>query len=388
MNRTEKIILSITGGSHLSVHALMLALPSLIPIFISEFNIGIDVLGFVVTVSAFMFGIGAIPSGWLESRIGGKTLLVIYLFGSSFSALFISLSNSFNVLVFGLGLLGLTSSIYHPAGLTLISNRIHHITKGMAVHGVFGSTGSAVGPVLATTLALFISWRASYATLGLFNLALGIASILLIPSTKDNEHVEIINTKKKDNKTNRTALMYFYITNLIMGFVYYGFTTFMPIHFSENTKDLLPFIPDTMKAGIFPSFVFISGIIGQIIGGKLGSHFNRVRILPYIIAMNIPFLLLMGNSKGIMLVFCSLCLGMTYFSSQPICNTIIADLTNSNNRGIGYGINFFLSMGIGSLAAMLGGILAINYGTNIIFISMGILLFPALITSYFIILKS
>ena len=388
MNRTEKIILSITGGSHLSVHALMLALPSLIPIFISEFNIGIDVLGFVVTVSAFMFGIGAIPSGWLESRIGGKTLLVIYLFGSSFSALFISLSNSFNVLVFGLGLLGLTSSIYHPAGLTLISNRIHHITKGMAVHGVFGSTGSAVGPVLATTLALFISWRASYATLGLFNLALGIASILLIPSTKDNEHVEIINTKKKDNKTNRTALMYFYITNLIMGFVYYGFTTFMPIHFSENTKDLLPFIPDTMKAGVFPSFVFISGIIGQIIGGKLGSHFNRVRILPYIIAMNIPFLLLMGNSKGIMLVFCSLCLGMTYFSSQPICNTIIADLTNSNNRGIGYGINFFLSMGIGSLAAMLGGILAINYGTNIIFISMGILLFPALITSYFIILKS
>ena len=388
MNRTEKIILSITGGSHLSVHALMLALPSLIPIFISEFNIGIDVLGFVVTVSAFMFGIGAIPSGWLESRIGGKTLLVIYLFGSSFSALFISLSNSFNVLVFGLGLLGLTSSIYHPAGLTLISNRIHHITKGMAVHGVFGSTGSAVGPVLATTLALFISWRASYATLGLFNLALGIASILLIPSTKDNEHVEIINTKKKDNKTNRTALLYFYITNLIMGFVYYGFTTFMPIHFSENTKDLLPFIPNTMKAGVFPSFVFISGIIGQIIGGKLGSHFNRVRILPYIIAMNIPFLLLMGNSKGIMLVFCSLCLGMTYFSSQPICNTIIADLTNSNNRGIGYGINFFLSMGIGSLAAMVGGILAINYGTNIIFISMGILLFPALITSYFIILKS
>tara|TARA_X000000368_G_C23048458_1_gene720235 strand:+ start:99 stop:1265 length:1167 start_codon:yes stop_codon:yes gene_type:complete len=388
MNRTEKIILSITGGSHLSVHALMLALPSLIPIFISEFNIGIDVLGFVVTVSAFMFGIGAIPSGWLESRIGGKTLLVIYLFGSSFSALFISLSNSFNVLVFGLGLLGLTSSIYHPAGLTLISNRIHHITKGMAVHGVFGSTGSAVGPVLATTLALFISWRASYATLGLFNLALGIASILLIPSTKDNEHIEIIDTKKKDNKTNRTALLYFYITNLIMGFVYYGFTTFMPIHFSENTKDLLPFIPNTMKAGVFPSFVFISGIIGQIIGGKLGSHFNRVRILPYIIAMNIPFLLLMGNSKGIMLVFCSLCLGMTYFSSQPICNTIIADLTNSNNRGIGYGINFFLSMGIGSLAAMVGGILAINYGTNIIFISMGILLFPALITSYFIILKS
>jgi len=387
MNRIEKTILAITGGAHLSVHALMLALPSLIPIFMSEFNVGIDVLGFVVTISAFMFGVGAIPSGWLESKIGGKTLLILYLFGSSFSAILISVSNSFNLLVFGLGLLGLTSSIYHPAGLTLISNRIHHITKGMAVHGIFGSTGSAIGPVLATTLALFISWRASYATLGLFNFTLGIASILLIPSTKDT-NVEIMNNEKKAKVTNRIALLFFYITNLIMGFVYYGFTTFMPIHFAENTKEFLPFISDTMKAGVFPSFVFLSGVIGQIIGGKLGTHFNRIRILPYIIAINIPFLLLMGYSKGFLLIFCSLCLGMTYFSSQPICNTIIADLTHSNNRGIGYGINFFLSMGIGSLAAMIGGILAINFGTTIIFISMGFLLIPALITSYFIILKS
>ena len=388
MNRIEKTILAITGGAHLSVHALMLALPSLIPIFMSEFNVGIDVLGFVVTISAFMFGVGAIPSGWLENKIGGKTLLILYLFGSSFSAILISVSNSFNLLVFGLGLLGLTSSIYHPAGLTLISNRIHHITKGMAVHGVFGSTGSAIGPVLATTLALFISWRASYATLGLFNFTLGIASILLIPSTKDTKNVEIMNNEKKAKVTNRIALLFFYITNLIMGFVYYGFTTFMPIHFAENTKEFLPFISDTMKAGLFPSFVFLSGVIGQIIGGKLGTHFNRIRILPYIIAINIPFLLLMGYSKGFLLIFCSLCLGMTYFSSQPICNTIIADLTHSNNRGIGYGINFFLSMGIGSLAAMIGGILAINFGTTIIFISMGFLLIPALITSYFIILKS
>ncbi|MDP6907577.1 MAG: MFS transporter [Candidatus Marinimicrobia bacterium] len=388
MNRIEKTILAITGGAHLSVHALMLALPSLIPIFMSEFNVGIDVLGFVVTISAFMFGVGAIPSGWLESKIGGKTLLILYLFGSSFSAILISISNSFNLLVFGLGLLGLTSSIYHPAGLTLISNRIHRITKGMAIHGIFGSTGSAIGPVLATTLALFISWRASYATLGLFNFTLGIASILLIPSTKDTKNVEIMNNKKNAKVTNRIALIFFYITNLIMGFVYYGFTTFMPIHFAENTKEFLPFISDTMKAGVFPSFVFLSGVIGQIIGGKLGTHFNRIRILPYIIAINIPFLLLMGYSRGFLLIFCSLCLGMTYFSSQPICNTIIADLTHTNNRGIGYGINFFLSMGIGSLAAMIGGILAINFGTTIIFISMGFLLIPALITSYFIILKS
>ena len=388
MNRIEKTILAITGGSHLSVHALMLALPSLIPILMNEFDIGLDILGLVVTISAFMFGFGAIPSGWMESKLGGKTLLLLYLFGSSFSAFLVSISNSFYLLVFSLGLLGLSSSIYHPAGLTLISNRVHLITKGMAVHGIFGSTGSAIGPVLATTLAFFISWRASYATLAFFNLALGIATIFLIPSREKDIDNTLINNNRDINETNRIALIFFYITNMIMGFTYYGFTTFMPIHFAENTKEFLPFIPDTMKAGIFPSFVFLSGIIGQIIGGKLGTRFNRIAILPYIIAANIPFLILMGYAEGFLLIFCSLGLGMAHFSNQPISNTIIAELTHSNNRGIGYGINFFLSMGIGSLAAMIGGVIATNYDTTIVFISLGFLLIPAILTSYILILKT
>ena len=386
MNRIEKTILAITGGSHLSVHALMLALPSLIPILMNEFNVGLDILGIVVTISAFMFGVGAIPAGLLENKFGGKTLLILYLFGSGFSAIFISISNSFYLLVLGLGLLGFSSSIYHPAGLTLISNRVQLITKGMAIHGVFGSIGSAIGPVLATTLAFFISWRASYATLGVFNVLLAIATIFLIKSSK--KEINIKNTKRYIKNTNRTALIFFYITNMLMGFVYYGFTTFMPIHFAENTNEFLPFIPDAMKAGIFPSFVFLSGIIGQIIGGKLGTRYNRINILPYIIAINIPFLFLMGYAKGVFLIICSLGLGMAHFSNQPISNTIIADLTHSNNRGIGYGINFFLSMGVGSVAAMIGGVLAANYGTPIVFISLAFLLIPALLTSYIIVLKS
>ena len=96
----------------------------------------------------------------------------------------------------------------------------------------------------------------------------------------------------------------------------------------------------------------------------------------------------MGYAEGMLLIFCSLGLGMAHFSNQPISNTIIADLTHSNNRGIGYGINFFLSMGIGSFAAMIGGIFAANYGTAIVFTSLGFLLIPALVTSYIIILKT
>ena len=388
MNRFEKIVLGITGGSHLSVHALMLALPSLIPILRQEFSTGLDTLGLVVTFSAFMFGIGAIPSGWAESRLGGKTLLLLYLFGSGIAAVIVALSNSFILLIFGLGLLGFSCSIYHPAGLTLISQRVQAITKGMAVHGIFGTTGSALGPIMATTLAFLISWRASYAVLGVFNIILALVTIVVIPKRDHSGNGKMEQQENRVEKTNRPALIFFYMTNMLMGFAYYGFTTFMPTHFAENTSNFLPFISGTMKAGIFPSLVFLAGIIGQVIGGRLGTRYKRTKLLPLIIAINIPFLLLMGYTTDIFLVLCSLGLGMAYFSNQPISNTLIAEFTHSDNRGLGYGINFFLSFGIGSLAAGVGGFIAENMGIAYVFTAMGFLLIPGLFTSYMIIKKS
>ena len=162
MTKYEKIIIGITGSSHSLVHALMLTFPSLIPIVQKEFNVGLDTLGFVVSISALLFGLGAIPAGWLDRYLGGKKLMIIYQLGSSVSALMIVLTSSFYMMVIGLSFIGLFCSIYHPTGLTLVSQNINKVAKGMAVHGMFGSLGSAFGPLLAVSLATLISWRASY----------------------------------------------------------------------------------------------------------------------------------------------------------------------------------------------------------------------------------
>jgi len=382
MNRFEKTILAITGGSHLSVHALMLALPSLIPIIRNEFNVGLDTLGFVVTISAFMFGLGAIPAGWAEKRFGGRQLLLIYQLGSSLSAILVALSSSFEMMVISLGLMGFFCSIYHPAGLTLISHRVNKLTKGMAVHGIFGSTGSALGPILATAVAALISWRASYAVLGTFNGILAISTFFAIPYRRraDIPEEEFAN---HEEKTNKPALILYFLTNAFLGMAYYGFTTFMPVHFADNTNSLLPSMSANMKAGLFPTMVFIAGIGGQIIGARIGDRFHKPTALLWIILANIPFFILMGYTTDLFLVLSSLMLGVAYFSNQPIGNTLIAQFTRSQNRGLGYGISFFLSFGIGSLAAGFSGIIAVKMGVSAVFPSMGLLLIPSVIFGWF-----
>ena len=382
MNRFEKTILAITGGSHLSVHALMLALPSLIPIIRNEFNVGLDTLGFVVTISAFMFGLGAIPAGWAEKRFGGRQLLLIYQLGSSLSAILVALSSSFEMMVISLGLMGFFCSIYHPAGLTLISHRVNKLTKGMAVHGIFGSTGSALGPILATAVAALISWRASYAVLGTFNGILAISTFFAIPYRRraDIPEEEFAN---HEEKTNKPALILYFLTNAFLGMAYYGFTTFMPVHFADNTNSLLPLMSANMKAGLLPTMVFIAGIGGQLIGARIGDRFHKPTALLWIILANIPFFILMGYTTDLFLVLSSLMLGVAYFSNQPIGNTLIAQFTRSQNRGLGYGISFFLSFGIGSLAAGFSGIIAVKMGVSAVFPSMGLLLIPSVIFGWF-----
>jgi len=382
MNKFEKIILTITGGSHLSVHALMLALPSLIPIIRNEFNVGLDTLGFVVTVSAFMFGLGAIPAGWAEKRFGGRQLLLMYQVGSSLSALLVALSSSFEMMIVGLGLMGFFCSIYHPAGLTLISHRVTKLTKGMAVHGIFGSTGSALGPILATTVAAIISWRSAYAVLGTFNAILAISTFLAIPYRKrtDIPDEEFANN---ETNTNKPALILYFLTNAFLGMAYYGLTTFMPIHFAENTSTIFPNISANMKAGLFPTMVFVAGIGGQLVGAKIGEIFHKPTALIWIILANIPFFILMGYTTDLFLVLSSLFLGVAYFSNQPIGNTLIARFTHNQNRGLGYGISFFLSFGIGSLSAGFSGIIAVKMGVSAVFPAMGLLLIPSVIFCWF-----
>ena len=379
MTKYEKIIIGITGSSHSLVHALMLTFPSLIPIVQKEFNVGLDTLGFVVSISALLFGLGAIPAGWLDRYLGGKKLMIIYQLGASVSALMIVLTSSFYMMVIGLSFIGLFCSIYHPTGLTLVSQNINKVSKGMAIHGMFGSLGSAFGPLLAVSLATLISWRASYLVLAILYSILALITFINIPHKNQN-----INRQKNilKKKTNKKALIYYFITNSFLGMAYYGFTTFMPIHLSENTYEFLPGISQNMKAGLFPTIVFIAGMIGALLGGKIGEIFDKRISFVVIIILNIPVFFLVGITSDFALIICSIMLGIIYFSNQPIGNTLVSDFSDNKNRGFVYGLGFFISFGIGSFAAGLSGMIAVNYSVPIIFPVMGILLFPGLIFAY------
>ena len=383
MNKDNKIVMGVTAFSHLAVHAQMMVFPTLMLLFHHEFDLGLDTLGIMATAGAFMFGVGAIPAGFLEGKLGGRALLLIYQVGSIIGGLGLILAKNPFQMTIGLAILGLASSIYHPAGLTILSRRLTNLSKGMAIHGVAGSIGLALGPLFAGAAAEFGSWRVSYLIWIILQAILVFVTFFMIKRRNkpivDESIPNIIEIKDKP------SIALYYIMATAMGFSFGGFTTYMPTLFGSQTSGIFALLPETLKAGFFTTLVFTSGILGQTIGGYVGDRYSRSFLLFWIVILNMPFLFLMGFTSGWGLLMSSILLGVVYFLNQPVSNALLAELTPSSHRGIGYGISFFLSFGIGGIAPAICGWITNQYSIEMVFPFMAISLIPAVVAGWFLI---
>ena len=122
--------------------------------------------------------------------------------------------------------------------------------------------------------------------------------MVLIPSRKREPELE---DHIQTSDTNRFALSLYYGMIVMIGLAFAGFTTFMPTHFALETRNLFTSLSDTVRGGLFTTIVLLSGIIGQILGGVLGDKYSKPKLLLLVIILNIPLLVLMGFTSGIML---------------------------------------------------------------------------------------
>ena len=187
MNNQEKKVIFLTGMAHFLSHAYTLILPAIVLLLLREFQIGYFVIGILANISAFFYGLGALPSGYLADRLGSKRILALCFLGSALSCIFIALSYSFASLAVSMGMLGLFGSFYHPAGLALISRSVKEVGRGLGYHGMAGNIGLALTPFLVSGLAAYWGWRLVYLFFSLPGLLIGLLALKL---TIEEEKVE------------------------------------------------------------------------------------------------------------------------------------------------------------------------------------------------------
>ncbi len=358
----------ITSIGHFLVHSITMILPAILILLEKEFSISLISLGKLVTVQVLFLGLGGFPAGILTDKFGSRFVLIIYFLGIIFSSIWLYFSNTFNMVAIGLGLLGLITGLYHPAGLKVVSHS-SNISRYMSYHGIFGSLGLATGPIYGVWMSNWLGWRVAYLILSILAF---IGIIIIFLSNKENS---IVKSKTKLNfKFNTSQIIIISIASL-WGLAHHGLFNFLPYYFNNSVQtNWTPMI----GSGILTGFVLLIGIVGQLLGGRLGEYFLRKNIYVFVVGLNIPFLIIMAFYNGWILVGITAILGAINFMFQPINNSLLADVTNSNQRGVVYGFSAGISFGIGSFSGLIGGYIGEYISINYIFPIISLFLIPAI----------
>ena len=370
-------VLTITSLGHLLNHSLTLIYPVVMIQLATLYpQTSLTTLGLLGTVHYLFYGLGAFPAGWLTDRLGARNILLIYFLGSAAAVVYLVLTTGLINLAVGLALLGLFCALYHPSGLTLISHNSPRISRHLGIHGIAGSLGLTLGPLVGGAVAGWFGWRAPFALFGFFAAITGI--YLWLSSANDAAHRSPLHPQAR-RPTLLRPLIYCYLIGIFMGLAHRGTLNFLPLHFSQVFESAGWRMAPVMVGGFLTALVLACGILGQTLGGVWGDRYRRHRIMVTVVALNIPLLILVTMTRGYFMVLLAALWGVVNFAYQPIANALISDFSSPRQRGTLFGILHGLTFGVGALAATLAGAIGDWWGTAAIFAAMGMLLLPAIV---------
>ena len=399
MNGNDRSIVGLVMLAHGMVHTYELSIPIFVSIWLAEFDTlhlaGLEIsvtqatLGAVVTAGYALFGLGALPGGVVVDRIGSRRLIAACLFGMAGSFLLLGAAPSLLVVALALLAWGAAASVYHPAGLTLISKGVTERGTGFAYHGVAGNLGIGLGPLVTATLLLVLDWTTVALVLAVPAAVAGLYA--LRAEFDETAGVEDVAADGGDSRAGtgvdsvgefRTASRQLFVGAFAIVFVvvianglfYRGVLTFLP-----NLLEALPgFEPIALSAVVpgldggrtlnperyFYAGLLLVGVAGQYVGGKLTDRlppeYGIAAVFGVLAVLALAFLPVAALGIAPLLVFGAL-FGITLFTAQPLYQAAVADHTPAGTRGLSYGYTYLGGFGVGALGGGLAGAI-LTYG--------------------------
>ena len=154
-------VISLLSLAHGSSHFFHLILPPLFPWLKTEFALSYAELGLLMSVFFVVSCIVQAASGFLVDRIGARPVLFVGVGLLALSAIVLSQSNGYGLLMLGAVIAGCGNGVFHPVDYTLINHKVSvpRLPYAYSAHGVTGYLGWAVAPVFMAGIAALSDWR-------------------------------------------------------------------------------------------------------------------------------------------------------------------------------------------------------------------------------------
>jgi MFS family permease len=384
VNANDRALTGFTMLGHATFHAYELVIPILVVVWLDEFGVTPAVIGVVVGAAYALTGVGALPAGLLADAYSAKRLVLLCIVGMSAGFALLSAANGLPAIALGLLVWGAAASIYHPAGLALISRGAEARGSAFAYHGIGGNLGVAGGPLLGAVLLVALDWRQVVLVMLVPALvALIVGARLDFDETagaaaRENEAttadaVRDLRSVLADSKllfAGGFALV-FLVGNLY-GLYYRGVLTFLP----EVLAGLPLFTPvEVGGRAIEPSrYVYsallVFGAAGQFAGGKLVDRVPAERALigSFLALAVVAVVFVPASNAGLApLLVVGGILGFLVFFEAPINQEVVSRHVPPGARGISFGYVYLAVLGVGAAGAAGAGVVLTSGSPAVLF---------------------
>jgi MFS family permease len=337
---------------HTFTHLLMLLYPTVVLTLETVFPLTYGELMWLSVPGMVLYGLAALPAGWLGDRWSAERMMVLFFAGSGVAAIVTGLAQTPLGIAVGLGLIGFFGSIYHPVGTAWLVRHAENRGRMLGWNGIFGSIGIGAGPFVAATLTTFYGWRVAFLVPGVLCLGLGATlALLLRGGTVVAVTSDVKPRPEPDTADVRRAFILLSLTMLSAGLIFQALSNGLPKIFELRLAGLTQ--GGLMGTGGMVSLVFIASAIFQMVGGLLCDRFPMKWVYLACWALQVPVLFLATRLVELPLFVAALWCFSLIAVATPTENALLVHYTPARWRATAFGAKFLLSLGVSALGVPL-----------------------------------
>jgi FSR family fosmidomycin resistance protein-like MFS transporter len=351
-SRSAALALVFSSVGHFFAHLLMLLYPTVVLMLEGRWGMSYGDLLSLSLGGFVLFGLGALPAGWLGDRWSAERMMVVFFVGTGGAAIATGFADTPLAVALGLGAIGLFGSIYHPVGTAWLVRNAENRGRALGWNGISGSIGLAAGPFVAGALAQVISWRAAFIIPGALCAAIGIA---LFCCVRGGQLVAAPVDRRPDPPVSRRDVVRTFIvlslTMLADGTISQAVPVALPKVFADGLTGMTD--GGTLDAGGFVTLVFLVAATAQLAGGWLADRFAMKSVYILAWAFQAPLFFAAAQVRDVPLLAAMMAVNYLGVLATPAENALLARYTPARWRATAYGAKFLLALGVSTIGVQL-----------------------------------
>jgi len=349
---------TITGlaAAHMITDIYMPVLPAILPLLIAQNGYSYLAAGLLVTAYNITSSFTQPVIGWLSDKRGLTISISISLFISATFVALMGIARDYALIMAFAIIAAFGHACFHPTALSLVSRLCTSGNRGQitSYFVVGGNLGYAIGPLLAGALVWWLGLPGLLFLVIPAIIMVFVLRILLPGGIAAAKEAHALQREVIADVPSKWPFVILMAASVLRAWAVFAAITYLPMYLVQTQGY------DLVTSSLVMSLMLLSGVAGQVAGGRISDRIGRKEFMVFALAGAIPFFYLFFATTGLLAIIALLCFGFCLWATFAVAVAMGHELL-PQNIGLASGMMLGLAIGFGGLGVAVNGMIADHY---------------------------